>query len=121
MVAHQQMFRAIVDAGCRAKRRTEIPSWEAGERRPADRVPRKGVGDKTVFIRANETLGPRTHIGSSLHEWGPAVLRQLHDGFLPRLFLNEQWNWNSPNVYTLYTHGMIRQIAGGRFTTKSGY
>ena len=30
MVAHQQMFRAIVDAGCRAKRRTEIPSWEAG-------------------------------------------------------------------------------------------
>ena len=30
MVSHQQMFRAIVDAGCRAKRRTEIPSWEAG-------------------------------------------------------------------------------------------
>jgi len=64
---------------------------------------------------------PRTHIGSSLHEWGPAVLRQLHDGFLPRLFLNEPWNWNRPNVYILYTHGMIRQIAGGRFTTKSGY
>jgi hypothetical protein len=30
-------------------------------KRPADRVPRKGVGYKTVFIRAYETLGPRTH------------------------------------------------------------
>ena len=35
MVAHQQMFRAIVDAGCRAKRRTEVPSWEAGGEAPS--------------------------------------------------------------------------------------
>ena len=35
MVSHQQMFRAIVDAGCRAKRRTEVPSWEAGGEAPS--------------------------------------------------------------------------------------
>ena len=40
---------------------------------------------------------------------------------VPHPLLNKLWNWNRPNVYILYTHGTIRQIAGGRFTTKSGY